>query len=146
MYEFNSVREMAMGRERPDIDIIGIVGTRSRDTMDDEDKVLKVLIKVYTKDAIICSGGCGRGGDRFAKMFHHIYEIPYLEFPAKWKKFGKKAGFIRNTFIAEWSDILIACVSEDSVYKNGTHKSGTEDTIGKWLEFHNGDKSKLFIV
>ena len=43
---------------------------------------------------------------------------------AQWSKHGKVAGFIRNTYIAEDCDILIAVVAEDRT-------GGTENTVGK---------------
>ncbi len=60
-----------------------------------------------------------------------------LWFPANWKKFGRAAGFIRNTDIAENSDILIACVSKDRT-------GGTEDTIKKFLK--EKDRNNLILI
>ena len=47
-------------------------------------------------------------------------------FPADWEKYGKSAGFIRNTEIAEIVDILIALVTKDR-----NRCRGTMDTVGK---------------
>jgi hypothetical protein len=105
--------------------IIGIIGTRRRNTRKDFDTVLEAFSSVYEEGDWICSGGCPKGGDRFARMIHKQNDIPYLEFPANWTKYGKSAGFRRNTDIAQHSDILIACVAEDRT-------GGTEDTIKKF--------------
>ena len=106
--------------------IIGIIGTRRRNTTKDYQNVEKVFLEVYKDGDWICSGGCRQGGDYFAYLLHNKYKVPYLEFPANWAKYGKSAGFRRNTDIAQNSDILIACVAED-------RRGGTEDTIQKWL-------------
>lgn len=110
--------------------VIGIVGTRQRNYRSDFLKVEKAFLQVYEKGDVICSGLCPEGGDRFAVILHEKYKTRKKWFPAKWGKLGKVAGFIRNTDIAEHSDILIACVAED-------RKGGTEDTIKKFIKFHN---------
>lgn len=112
--------------------IIGIIGTRRRNTTEDYNVVLDAFLNVYEVGDWICSGGCPKGGDRFAYMIHKRLKIPYLEFPANWDAHGYSAGFRRNTDIAQHSDILIACVAEDRT-------GGTEDTIFKW---HQIAKSK----
>lgn len=111
------------------MNIIGIVGTRQRIAMSDYELIKAAFDSVYQPGDIICSGGCKFGGDRFAKAIYKSEYIPYLEFPANWLKHGKEAGFIRNTDIAKWSTILIACVHPD-------RKGGTEDTITKFKKFH----------
>lgn len=116
--------------------IIGIIGTRRRDTEKDYKLVKKAFLEVYKKGDIICSGLCPKGGDRFAVILASVYNTKTLWFPADWKKYGRAAGFIRNTNIAELSDILIACVASD-------RKGGTEDTINKYLKL---GKKDLIIV
>lgn len=117
--------------------IIGIIGSRSRDTNSDFILVQKKFLEIANDGDWICSGGCPTGGDRFAKMIHKELCIPYLEFPANWDKYGKSAGYKRNADIAKFSDVLIACVSTD-------RKGGTEHTIKEFLKLHGEDR--LFIV
>ncbi|MBU1082710.1 MAG: hypothetical protein KKB59_19650 [Spirochaetes bacterium] len=119
--------------------IIGIVGCRSRDTNEDFKLVERKFLDLYNeeKGVIVCSGGCPKGGDRFAKLLHKKYCVPYLEFPANWVKYGKRAGYIRNHDIAIRSDILIACVSPNRT-------GGTEHTIKEFIEFH--EEKDLHIV
>ncbi len=116
--------------------VIGIIGTRRRDSMADLKKVNDAFLKIYTKGDKICSGLCPKGGDRFAVILSAIYNIPPIWYPANWNKYGKKAGMIRNTDIAKTSDVLIACVSPDRT-------GGTEDTIKK---FENLGKTQLILV
>ena len=116
--------------------IIGIVGSRSRDQQFDYIQVHKIFFNLYKLGDWICSGGCPTGGDRFALILHKNYDIPYLEFPARWRvdgNYNSRTGFERNTDIAENSDILIACVAKNRL-------GGTEDTI----KIHGADN--LYIV
>ena len=99
--------------------------------------VKKKFFELYKEGDWICSGGCPKGADRFAFILHLDFDLPYLEFPANWKKYGNIAGFIRNTDIAKCSDVLIACVSRDRT-------GGTEDTVRKFIDFHG--EENLHIV
>jgi len=108
--------------------IIGIIGTRRRDTGMAQKVIEQKFLEMYQPGDWICSGGCPKGGDRFAEIIAKKYGIPILIFYPDWKK-GKAAGLIRNTDIAINSDILIACVASDRT-------GGSEDTITKFLKIH----------
>jgi hypothetical protein len=116
---------------------IGIIGTRKRDSKQDFRLVYSEFEKVYEEGDTICSGLCPKGGDRFAVILSEMYDTKVLWFPVQWGKYGKSAGFRRNTDIAENSDILIACVSPD-------RKGGTEDTVRKFINMKSSDN--LIIV
>jgi hypothetical protein len=114
-------------REKPLV--IGIVGSRRRNSEEDYDKVLLAFDKVFVKargDKIV-SGGCPKGADRFAEVISFQRMCPIVIHHADWDKHGKGAGIIRNTFIAQDCDILIACVHH-------TRIGGTEDTVAKALK------------
>lgn len=113
---------------------IGIVGSRNRNSM-------KVLHDICHQmefaqqrannlglDLHIISGGCPTGADSFAEFYAKENDISFTRHPAKWKKHGRVAGPMRNTLIAEQSDILIAFPDP-----NG---KGTQDTIKKFKRFH----------
>jgi hypothetical protein len=117
--------------------IIGIVGTRRRNGNAAYERVEKKFFEVYEEGDWICSGGCSRGGDRFAEKIAKEHGIPILIFYPNWKKYGKGAGFVRNTDIAKTSHIIIACVADD-------RKGGTEDTINKFLVKEL--KTQLYLV
>ena len=112
---------------------IGIVGSRRRDGQDDFLAVAKALQSILEscvspgEEVILVSGGCPKGGDRFAELLAEQLGYKIIIHPADWKRYGRGAGFVRNTDIAEDSDCLIACVAED-------RKGGTEDTIKKFLK------------
>jgi hypothetical protein len=116
--------------------IIGIIGSRRRDSQGDLLLVRKALNEVYEYGDEIVSGGCLQGGDRFAEILAKSGQVPIKIYYPQWSRFGKSAGFKRNSLIARDADILIACVAED-------RKGGTEDTISKYLKL---GKTKLIIV
>jgi len=111
---------------------IGIVGSRRRDSKADLELCRKVFNSIYEEGDIIVSGHCPKGGDRYAEIF--AKELNLTEDNGKlilhrpdWDAHGKAAGFVRNTFIAEDSDVIIAVVAPD-------RKGGTEDTIKKAIK------------
>jgi predicted Rossmann fold nucleotide-binding protein DprA/Smf involved in DNA uptake len=113
---------------------IGIIGSRRRDSAEDMELCRKVFNELYEDGDIIVSGHCPRGGDRFAEVF--AKELNLTEKNGKlilhrpdWEANGKAAGFVRNTFIAEDSDIIIAVVAADRT-------GGTEDTIKKAIKMN----------
>lgn len=114
---------------------IGIIGSRRRNTFDDFKKVKKAFFQIYAQGDSIVSGGCPKGGDRFAENIARNNSIPILIFKADWD-LGRHAGFLRNTDIARESDILIACVASN-------REGGTEDTIRKFIGFHPNGKLTL---
>ena len=107
-----------------DFKVIAIVGSRRRTSNADFEKLKDVFFSIYKDGDRIVSGGCPKGADRFAEIIAKTYQIPIMIHYANWNKLGKRAGFIRNTDIAEDADIIIAVVAEDRL-------GGTEDTIKK---------------
>ena len=116
---------------------IGIVGSRSRDSEEDYKKIVSEFLKHYTEGDIIVSGGAPRGADRFAEEFARSNGFTIIIHNADWSKYGKGAGPIRNTKIAQEADILVACVAPDRT-------DGTEDCIRKFVKL-KGEKN-LHIV
>ena len=62
--------------------VIGIVGTRRRDSEEDFKIVEKEFLKIYERGDVICSGLCGKGADRFAVLLSKKYNTKTLWFPA----------------------------------------------------------------
>lgn len=112
--------------------VIGIVGSRRRNTDADYTAVLEAFKKLYTLGDEIVSGGCPEGADRFAEMIAKKLQVPIKIYYAEWDRLGKSAGFVRNTNIAEDANILIACVASDRT-------GGTEDTVKKFVNMREGE-------
>ena len=106
---------------------IAIIGTRRRDTASAYKQVTEEFFKHYEEGDWLVSGGCPKGGDRFAQAIAKKYGIPIVIFYPNWTKHGRGGGLVRNTDIAKEADILIACVSKDRT-------GGTEDTIQKFYK------------
>jgi hypothetical protein len=119
--------------------VIGIIGSRRRNTLRDYDAVREKFLELYEDGDRIVSGGCPQGGDRFAEQLAIEFQVPIMIYYARWKKLGKAAGFIRNVDIANEADILIACVAEDRT-------GGTEDTIKKFLARQGITEKDLYTV
>jgi hypothetical protein len=101
---------------------IGIIGSRRRDSDSDFVECRKVFLSVYEKGDTLVSGGCPRGGDRYAEILAKEYNVPIKIHKAEWDKYGKSAGFKRNVYIAQDADVVIAVCAEDRT-------GGTENTI-----------------
>ena len=65
--------------------------------------------------------GCARGADRLGEKWAVAQGIPIARFPANWDSYGKRAGYVRNSEMAEYAD---ACI----VFWNGSSK-GTKHMI-----------------
>lgn len=111
---------------------IGIIGSRTRDTSFAFDLVKNKFLEIYKEGDQIVSGGCPKGGDRFAEIIAKQYGIPILICYPNWNKYKKGAGFVRNSNIANESDYLIACAATN-------RKGGTEDTIKKFEKLNKGE-------
>ena len=115
--------------------VIGIVGSRRRDRTVDFRACLEIFDVVYDQDDVIVSGGCPKGGDRFAELIAKAKGLSITIHYPDWKGKGKSAGFQRNTLIANGCDVLIAVVAPDRT-------GGTEDTIKKCV----AQGKKIYLV
>ena len=82
---------------------VGIVGSRG---FTDYKKVCDELVQIENIDVIV-SGGA-RGADSLGDKWAKDNNIETLIFKPDWKKYGKRAGYIRNEDIIKNSDYVIA--------------------------------------
>ncbi len=64
-----------------------------------------------TKDIPVTQivSGCARGADAVGERLARLHSIlPIRKFPADWDTHGKSAGYIRNSDMADYADMLIA--------------------------------------
>lgn len=104
---------------------IGIIGTRRRDSSLAYKVVYDKFLEIYEEGDWIISGGCEKGGDRFAEVIAKKDGVPILIFYPNKKKGYPACLFMRNTDVATQSDVIIACVATDRT-------GGTEDTLKKF--------------
>lgn len=106
---------------------LGIVGTR---TFDDYNK-LRQNVSMFDTSMIIT--GDADGADTLAAMYGIEHDIPVARYSADWTTFGKRAGPIRNMFIVDECDMLLAFWDGKS--------PGTRNSIQRAM-----DKKKPFLV
>ena len=100
----------------------------------DDNRYLSIMcerIFGIREDIEIVSGGA-KGADSLGERYAKERNLPLTIFPAEWNKYGKSAGYKRNSQMAEYSDTLIA-------FWDGKSK-GTQHMINlaenKGLEVH----------
>lgn len=107
--------------------IIGIVGSRRRNTQEDYYKLEQLLFnEIYNTGDWFVSGGCPTGADHMAEEIAEEYAIPMIIHYADWDKHGRAAGHIRNLDIARDCTMLVALPAPDRT-------GGTESTIAEAL-------------
>ena len=115
-----------------------IIGSRRRDTKEDFEIVWNAFRQYYEDGDIIVSGGCKKGGDRFAEVIAQrmgltennrgltIHRPKKVEHGAPHWRYTQE-NYKRNGLVAnetENDSIVLACVAPDRT-------GGTEDTIKK---------------
>jgi hypothetical protein len=126
---------------------IGIIGTRKRNIRTDYQIVKDAFFEIYEDGDFIVSGHCPKGGDAFAEKIAFDYGIPILLFPPK--KHTRKEYFARNTLIAQYSDCIIACLVRPSEPIDDIllrQSGGSEDTLKKFINLFNNNKTRIIIV
>jgi hypothetical protein len=85
---------------------VAVIGSRS---WTDEQRVFNVLDKMKTKllGMVVISGACPQGPDYLAEVWARKNGVVMMLFPADWSQ-GKEAGFTRNQFIIDASEIVLA--------------------------------------
>lgn len=82
----------------------GIIGSR---TFQNYEMLKIVCDRLIRSTDTIVSGGAS-GADILGKQYAIDKKLNYIEFPADWNKYSKRAGFIRNQTIVDNSDFIIA--------------------------------------
>lgn len=101
--------------------IIAIVGSRNYPHL----QLVRDYVASLSKDTIIVSGGAP-GVDRIAVDEATKQGMKTIVYLAEWDKYGKKAGFLRNTTIVDACEKLVAFWDEES--------RGTNDSIVKAVD------------
>lgn len=103
---------------------LGIVGSREFNDYDFVEKNINIICG-NIKISEIVSGGA-RGVDSIAEQYAKDNNIKTRIFEAEWDWFGKRAGFVRNEYIVDYSDYVIA-------FWDGV-STGTKDTINMCMK------------
>lgn len=98
--------------------------------------------KPKNKILIPCSDrGCTKGVDTFVHVYadHLADTLAYEVFYAEWKRYGKRAGFLRNEDMIRKADMLVAFLADGAPSPGTTHaiKLAQEKGIAMYV-YHEG--------
>lgn len=116
--------------------IVSITGSR---TITDYKLVCLAVNESKFNITKIISGGAA-GIDSLARIYAYNHGIPFEEYPADWKKFGKRAGPIRNKEMEEKIDAAI--VLWNGVSKGTKHYISLVQASGKPLYLKQVENKK----
>jgi hypothetical protein len=85
-------------------------------------EIQNVGFRLGWDDLTIVSGGA-RGADAMAAQVAHEFHIPFECYPADWKRYGKRAGMLRNQTIVDAADEMLA------FFGNELRTPGTADSV-----------------
>jgi hypothetical protein len=71
---------------------------------------MTVLEAILNSDFTVTEvvSGTARGVDQLGELFASDMQLPVKKFPADWNGLGKRAGYVRNTQMADYAEQLIA--------------------------------------
>jgi hypothetical protein len=94
----------------------------------DEKAIIAALNTLDPNTDTIIHGGA-RGADSIAGLFATKYVFDVIAIPAQWDRYGKSAGFIRNTAMADRLEAITGPDDEARVYAFGTWGPGTKQML-----------------
>lgn len=91
-----------------------IAGTRDFNDYALLKKDVDYFLQDFNPNKIEIVSGNARGADKLGERYAKEHNLPVKLFPANWDKYGKRAGYLRNQEMANYSDMLIAFWDEKS--------------------------------
>lgn len=90
----------------------------------------KLAFAVYESEFFITEvvSGTARGVDTLGEKIAEGIKVPVKRMPADWNTYGKRAGYLRNTQMAEYADAAV-------ILWNGT-SNGTKHMISEMERFN----------
>ena len=82
--------------------------------------------------------GTANGVDKLGELYASEYSIKLVKFPADWKNFGKRAGYIRNVEMAKYGDSCI--IFWDGVSNGSKHMIKIAREYNLWLKVYKVEK------
>lgn len=90
---------------------------------------IDVYISKLPKNTVIIHGAC-RGADTIAGERAKIHGLPVFPFPANWRKYGRKAGPIRNQNMIDNGKPCLVVAFHNNLFES----KGTKDMIKRALK------------
>jgi YspA, cpYpsA-related SLOG family len=81
-----------------------IAGSRTVESYDD---IIRAIEAAGWRPTLVISG-TARGADRLGERWARENNVPLRQMPADWDRYGKRAGYLRNSAMLEHADALIA--------------------------------------
>ena len=82
-----------------------IAGSRNFDSYEFLRQSCDSILHCYTNVEVV--SGTAKGADKLGEYYAESREFAIKRFPANWNLHGKSAGYIRNTEMANYADMLI---------------------------------------
>ena len=70
--------------------------------------LIQLVEDKHVPDVVTIISGGARGADKVGEYLAELYELPLEIYPADWNKYGKSAGYKRNSLMAANADVLVA--------------------------------------
>ena len=96
-----------MPEQAPEYTNIVIAGSRSFNDYIFLADTADIIIRDHAKGVPIIVSGCAKGADRLGEEYAFERGYDLIKMPAKWDKYGKSAGHIRNEEMAKIADLVI---------------------------------------
>ena len=106
---------------------IVIAGSRGFEDYTFMKNFLDNVIQIDADTEIV--SGAARGADRLGELYARENKLECSQFPADWNKYGKSAGYRRNTEMAEYADGAI--VFWDGESHGSIHEFNENKRLGK---------------
>lgn len=118
-------------KEKKELNVI-IAGSREFNNYDLLKAVCDKVLENRVKDGwnITIISGNAKGADSLGEKYAKEKGYSLKIFPADWKKYGNRAGFLRNNKMAEVGNALIA------FFADGAESKGTENMVKIAREKH----------
>lgn len=110
---------------------LAVVGSRNLTDFSLVCECLDRYHKIYGSDLVIISGGA-KGADSLGALYARTKGLECVVHLPEWDKYGKSAGFRRNTTI--WDDAQAGVAFWDGVSKGTSHSFDIAAKQGKELE------------
>ena len=97
-------------------------------------EICKAMAQCGWIPTVVVSGGA-TGSDKAGERWANERGIPVVVYPANWQRFGRSAGYVRNSVMADNADALV--LSWDGVSKGSRNMAETARRKGLKIYLFN---------